>query len=280
MDTRALGKALGRTSLCLPIRPPPPACARLATSMFAVLLWLVCCGIGGDPDSAADGLPAFGDVRPVAAKKSRFFEFLTPIIRTENERIRRQRGRLRDLAQAWRSGEKLAAADADFLGDLARHYRLDPDALQLEDLMTKLLLRVDVIPRSLVLVQAAKESAWGSSRFARHANNLFGQHCFEQGCGMVPRQRPQGMTHEVKSFDSVRASVASYMRNLNTHPSYRTFRALRARMRAAGLPLSGVRLAEGLVPYSERGNVYVREVQSMIRQNDLETTDVAALTGS
>jgi Bax protein len=94
---------------------------------------------------------------------------------------------------------------------------------------------------------------------------------------MVPRQRPSGMRHEVRSFDTVRHSVASYVRNLNTHPRYRRLRLLRAGLRAEALPLSGLRLAEGLTGYSERGYAYVREVQALIRQNALESGDGATV---
>ncbi len=288
MVTRALGKALGRVCCRLSFcgRPGPheesaDRPGRVATSLFAAALWIGCTGSTGDPDADVAALPEFDEIAPVSARKARFFDYLTPIIRRENDRIRDQRARLTKTAAAIGADAAPSAAETAFLHELARNYRLDPDDLPLQDLIDALLLRVDVIPRSLVLVQAAKESAWGRSRFARGANNLFGQHCFHHGCGIVPRHRPAGANHEVQSFDSVRESVASYMRNLNTHDSYRDFRTLRAEMRASGLPLSGIRLAEGLTPYSERGDVYVQEVRSMIRQNDLETSDVAAtLTGS
>jgi Bax protein len=117
-----------------------------------------------------------------------------------------------------------------------------------------------------------KDSGGGSSCFARQANNLFGQWCFEPGCGLVPLSRPEGATHEVRKFASVSASVSSYVRNLNTHPSYQKMRELREMLRSREAPLCGVRLAEGLESYSARGSRYVREVQMLIVQNDLEST--------
>jgi Bax protein len=132
-----------------------------------------------------------------------------------------------------------------------------------------LLQRVDVVPVSLVLAQAAKESAWGRSRFAREGNNLFGEWCFTAGCGMVPRRRESGKTHEVETFPSVRAAVASYIHNLNSHPSYRMLRSIRASLREAGKPLNGLALARGLEAYSAQGSDYVASVRDIIRKNRL-----------
>ncbi len=238
----------------------------------AVALWALSVGISGDRGPGNEPLPAFHEIEQVAEKKQEFFDYLTPIIRAENDRIRAQRTRLLEIAEAHRQGDPPGWQDRRFLEELAEYARLDAEALSMEELFAGLAKRIDVIPRSLVLVQAAKESGWGSSRFARRANNLFGQWCYDPGCGMVPQNRPAGRSHEVRSFDTVREAVTSYVRNLNTHPSYADLREVRADLRRTATPLSGVRLAEGLQRYSERGEVYVREVQSMIRQNDLEQT--------
>lgn len=235
----------------------------------AVLVWTVCVGVT-ERGPGTGPLPPFHEIDQVAEKKQRFFDYLTPVIRAENERIREQRERLLEIADARAAGEAPGWLARRFLDRLAREYRVDAAAHDTAALIDVLLERVDVIPRSLVLVQAAKESGWGSSRFARRANNLFGQWCFEPGCGLVPRNRPAGRTHEVRSFDTVRDAVASYVRNLNTHRSYEPLREVRAELRAADRPLRGSELARGLGRYSERGDVYVREVRSMIRQNDLE----------
>ena len=241
----------------------------LAVPLGAVLAWSVGVGVT-EQGPGTEPLPPFHEIEQVSVKKQRFFEYLTPVIRAENERIREQRARLLDIAEARDGGEAPGWLARRFLDRLAREYRLDADALDTDELIDALVERVDVIPRSLVLVQAAKESGWGSSRFARRANNLFGQWCFDPGCGLVPRHRPEGRVHEVQSFDTVRDAVASYVRNLNTHRSYEPLREVRAELRAADRPLRGTELARGLGRYSERGEVYVREVQSMIRQNDLE----------
>jgi Bax protein len=135
------------------------------------------------------------------------------------------------------------------------------------------MLRVDVLPPSLVLAQAANESAWGTSRFALEGNSLFGQWCYVEGCGIVPRRRARGATHEVKSFDSVAGTVRAYFNNINTNQSYEYLRELRADMREEDQPIDSMVLAFGLEPYSQRGDRYVDEVQNIIMQNDLHERD-------
>ena len=145
--------------------------------------------------------------------------------------------------------------------------------MPLQDLIDELLVRVDIIPVSLALAQAANESAWGTSRFAREGNNIFGQWCFDEGCGLVPGQRADDASHEVRSFSSVEASVRAYFRNLNTNPTYEYLRELRAQMRMKGKPLDSRALAQGLLRYSERGHVYISELYDIIRVNDLLALD-------
>jgi Bax protein len=127
--------------------------------------------------------------------------------------------------------------------------------------------RVDEIPTALVLIQAANESAWGNSRFARQANNYFGQWRFTKGCGLVPLRRNAGAKHEVQYFTSAELSVRAYIHNLNTSPSYKMLRNLRHFLRRQGKPLDAEFLAIGLKDYSERGMDYVRIIQGMIRSN-------------
>jgi len=133
----------------------------------------------------------------------------------------------------------------------------------------KLLKRIDAVPVSLILAQSANESAWGTSRFARQANNFFGIWCFSKGCGITPLQRDEGLVHEVAKFDTVQDGVNYYIRMINTHSAYRTLRQIRATQREKGEVLSGTKLADGLIKYSERGEAYVQEIKAMIRTNKL-----------
>lgn len=215
-----------------------------------------------------DRVPDFREYEAGAERKERFFAFLRPIIEQQNERVLEDRGRLEQLAAEGDPGW----LDRRWLHGLAEDYGLDPEEYEDDTLITALLRRVDAVPVSLALAQAAKESGWGTSRFARKGNNFFGQWCYEPGCGLVPRARGAGRSHEVRAFDSPRDSVASYLRNINTHPGYRELRRARAGLRAAGRPLSGLVLAEQLHRYSERGQPYVEEIKGLIRYNDLESS--------
>lgn len=211
-------------------------------------------------------LPRF-DQQDIKARKAAFFDYLRPIARYHNERIAQDRAEIEALA----AGGSPGWLDRRGIRRLAGKYGIDLEDTGYERALELLERRVDVIPESLVLVQAAKESAWGRSRFARGGNALFGEWCFTEGCGMVPDARPEGRVHEVQSFASVYDAVGSYMRNLNTHASYVDLRTARRRMRENGRRPSGIDLAEYLAHYSERRGAYVAEIKAMIRQNGLES---------
>jgi Bax protein len=126
--------------------------------------------------------------------------------------------------------------------------------------------RVDVVPLSLLLAQAALESSWGTSRFAREANNLFGIWTWGEK-GLIPLDREEGMTHKVAIYDSILDSVRAYLTMLNRLPPYLQFREIRRQSR------NPLKLAEGLVYYSERGDSYVWELQNLIESNNLHRYD-------
>jgi Bax protein len=152
----------------------------------------------------------------------------------------------------------------------AERYDLKFKDNKLETLAKKLLLHLDQIPTSMVLAQAAIESAWGTSRFVQIGNNFFGQWCFKKGCGMIPAARSEDAKHEVKNFDSPEESIATYFGNINKHAAYKELRELRAQARKEGKPLSGLELVAGLENYSQRGEDYVEELRSVIRSNHFE----------
>ncbi len=221
-------------------------------------------------------LPDFAAIDDVATKKQAFFDYLLPMVEARNARILGLREELRALRARIEAGDGLASADWDRVAELAQRYRvtLEDHAPLDVDVVDRLLRRADVLPPSLVLAQAATESAWGTSRFARTANNLFGEWCFTAGCGIVPARRVAGATHEVEDFASVYDSVASYFRNLNSHPAYRGVRERRLAARSAGRAIRGAELAAGLSRYSERGEVYIEELRLIMRVNDLDRYDL------
>ena len=244
------------------IRPVP-------TAVGLVLAVLLAASIVNVREQRA--LPDFDAIEDISERKQAFFEFLAPIVMAENRRVLEQRERLLDLAEALRAGERIGWLDRRWLGRLAAEYDVarDPDAPRESILESIELLkrRVDAVPVSLALVQAATESGWGRSRFATEGNNLFGHWCYQPGCGLVPERRNVGAGHEVAAFDSIADSVRRYVRNLNTNAAYAPLRAIRARMRRNDESPTAMALADGLIRYSERREDYVDEIKMVIRVN-------------
>src|SRR5690554_232263 len=220
------------------------------------------------PDWTADGLPDFSGYRDTTERKAAFFSFLYPRIELANNRILLEREYLLSLS----GKEPLSRTELDWLKKQAERLRVDADNGS-EQQFRQLAEKLNAIPPSLILAQAANESAWGTSRFATEGNNLFGQWCFTRGCGLVPLSRPEGANHEVAKFTSPYYSVRSYIQNLNRHAAYGQLRSIRAAARAEGKPFTGIALAQGLLSYSERGEEYIKEIRAMIRYNNLEFYD-------
>lgn len=219
--------------------------------------------------TAREAMPAFADIENAGERKSTFFSWLLPVVQQENERLTELRGAILALHDKREAGRSLGWHEKRLLELLAERYEspvTDPDA---PDFFSELLTRVDRVPASLALAQAAWESGWGTSRFARRGYNLFGHWCHVPGCGIVPAQRPEGADHEVAAFDDPRESVRKYFRNLNSHRAYRQFRARRAELRNKGLPITGAALVRSLTSYSERGTDYVDDIERLMLANNL-----------
>jgi Bax protein len=238
----------------------PLAAAVLICALVTAAWWFTL-----EPPVDFGPVPDFATIEDVQQMKAAFYGYLAPIVLHHNEQIEQQRQRLLAIHIHLHDEGDLGYFDQKFLEKLASAYELEWDGDKAEALTPDLLERVDIIPVELALVQAAMESAWGRSRFAREANNYLGQWCYQRGCGLVPAGRTTGRRHEIEKFDTVAEGIRRYMNNLNTHRSYRELRSIRAQMRAADEPLSGEALAQGLILYSERREEYVREVQGMIR---------------
>lgn len=226
------------------------------------LFWLVL--------HVATTIPDFRDFPAGPERKAAFFAFMQPLIEQENDSVRQVREQLLAIAA---DDDDPGWLERRWLRRIAVQYGLEPPIVIDEQFTGELLRHVDSVPVSLALAQAAKESGWGTSRFARKGNNLFGQWCFEAGCGLVPKSRVAGATHEVETFFSPQQSVAAYLHNLNSHTKYRAFRAERARLRRNNRNLSGMLLAETMSQYSERRDAYVLEIKQLIRTNDLDVLD-------
>ena len=145
--------------------------------------------------------------------------------------------------------------------------------------MEELLLRIDIIPTSIALAQAAKESGWGTSRFALEGNAIFGQWTWS-GKGIAPLDRASNKKHKILKFPILRASVKAYQNNLNTHKSYLKFREKRSIMREKKRDISGLELTETLKNYAQTGSEYTKILNQIIKQNRLTDFEHVRLVNS
>ena len=204
---------------------------------------------------------SFHDYPAGPERKQAFIDFLTPIIEKKNQSILVDRNKLIRLSQK----SKLNIREQRWLRHISQIYNNDSLQPHNSSDWKSLLNKIDIIPVSLALAQGAKESGWGTSRFAQQANNYFGQWCYSKGCGLIPNKRQDNASHEVASYESAEESVSNYMNNLNTNPAYQKLRDIRAQLRKSGKTITGEQLATGLQQYSETGQEYVKELQSLIR---------------
>ncbi|KDM91455.1 glucosaminidase [Photobacterium galatheae] len=212
--------------------------------------------------------PDFNVMEDISQKKQAFFNFLRPAVAQENARVSQERSFLLAIQTQLKVGQVIQESDLNEARQLGDAYKVDlNDNTITEQWLDEMLIRVDEIPEALVLSQAANESGWGTSRFAREGHNYFGQWCYTPGCGLVPSARNEGASHEVAVFSDAQQSVHAYFMNVNRNRAYAELREIRAQERASGHQVTGLKLAEGLHRYSERGDAYVDEIQGMIRHN-------------
>jgi len=202
-------------------------------------------------------------------RKELFIQIILPLIIEENNNIKLDRIKLFSILNK----SKNTKIEVRWLGQKFRQY-----GVANKDLST-LKVRMDEIPTSLSIAQAAKETGWGTSRFAQEGNALFGQWTWT-GEGIKPAGAEDDSTHKVMKFKVLKASVKAYHRNLNTHSSYREFRSARAELRDSGKKLNSMILAKYLDKYAETGKEYVKILQQIIRQNELTDFDDAKLLPS
>ena len=202
-------------------------------------------------------------------KKEFFIQIVLPLIIKENNNIRLDRKTLFSIINKSNNTD----AEKKWLVKKYKQYGVSS-----RDLST-LKIRMDEIPVSLAIAQAAKETGWGTSRFAQEGNALFGQWTWS-GEGLKPKDAEEGKGHKVMKFNILQASVRAYQRNLNTHSSYKFFRKARAEMRDAGEQLDSIVLSKYLNKYAETGNQYVEVLQKIIKQNKLKDFDDAKLLPS
>lgn len=220
----------------------------------------------GRPRPQFPSPPDFTSYTHADDMKAAFIDYLTPIVKYYNAGILADRRHLERISSVLAEGDKLSWVDSRWLKQLSEQYGVHWNKDRPRAVLRELNRRVDIIPLPLVLVQAAMESNWGQSRFAVQAHNLFGQWCFDTGCGVEPDTRLAGTRHELRRFKTASESVRSYLHNLNSHDSYANLRRIRQRLRKNHKAITASALADGLSLYSERREAYVREIKSMITQ--------------
>ena len=202
-------------------------------------------------------------------RKEFFIQIVLPLVLKENNNIRLDRKRLFTIINK-SNNTKL---EKKWLEKKYKQYGISSKDLSV------LKIRMDEVPVSLALAQAAKETGWGTSRFAQEGNALFGQWTWS-GEGLKPKDSDKNQGHKVMKFNVLQASERAYQRNLNTHSSYKGFRKARAKLRDQGKSLDSLVLAEYLDSYAETGEKYVEVLRKIISQNNLKDFDDAKLLPS
>ena len=202
-------------------------------------------------------------------RKEFFIQIVLPLILKENNNIRLDRKRLFSIINKSNNTD----LEKKWLDKKYKQYGIPSKDLSI------LKIRMDEVPVSLALAQAAKETGWGTSRFAQEGNALFGQWTWS-GEGLKPKDSDASEGHKVMRFNVLQASVRAYQRNLNTHSTYKGFRQERAKLRDKGKELDSLILSKFLDQYAETGNQYVEVLQKIIKQNNLQDFDDAKLLPS
>jgi len=202
-------------------------------------------------------------------RKEFFIQIVLPLILKENNNIRLDRKRLFSIINKSNNTN----LEKKWLKQKYKQYGIPSKDLSI------LKIRMDEVPVSLAIAQAAKETGWGTSRFAQEGNALFGQWTWS-GEGLKPKEADKDEGHKVMKFNVLQASVRAYQRNLNTHSTYKNFRLARAELRDVGKPLDSIILSEHLDKYAETGDQYVDVLKKIIKQNNLKDFDDAKLLPS
>ena len=199
-------------------------------------------------------------------RKDLFIKIVLPLILEENARITLDRKRLFAILNKNNNSE----AEKKWLKDKFKQYGV------IKNDLSTLKIRMDLIPVSLAIAQAAKETGWGTSRFAIEGNALYGQWTYS-GDGIKPSAASSDSSHKVMKFKVLKASVRAYQRNLNTHSGYKEFRRQRAILRDNNENLDSLKLVEHLENYAQTGTEYIKVLKKIIEQNSLKDFDDAKI---
>ena len=206
-------------------------------------------------------------------KKIKFILTVLPLIKFENNKIILERKRLLDIRNYLIVKKTLKNNDIEYLNKISKKYKILLKNKHKIDIIDELLINVNLIPNSIVLAQAANESGWGTSRFAKEYNALFGQYTYDENSGVIPSQREEGKKHFIKNFKSIEKSVESYFRNINSHYAYKKFRELRSQINDFENDFNIKILTSALEVYAE-DKLYVNTINKIIDSNNLNQFDL------
>ena len=204
-------------------------------------------------------------IKSVKEKKETFLQILLPLVVAENEKIKEDRKYLLKIIKDNESEES-----KKWLRKKYKAYKVSDKNIN------ELIEKIDIIPTSIALAQAAKESGWGTSRFALEGNAIYGQWTWN-GDGIEPLEKTKDQNHKILKFPLLRASVKAYITNLNTHRGYKSFRAKRSELRKQNKKLVGVDLIHELENYAQTGKEYTRILEKIIKQNDLDELEAVTI---
>ncbi len=214
---------------------------------------------------------SFLKITGVKKRKALFLKVVLPLILKVNYDILDRRKKLIHIYSQLEKVGRISDNSKTWLLAMEKKYKVQRGGA------VELLRRMDLVPPSLALAQAAEESGWGTSRFVLEGNALFGQWTSNSSGGMIPNHRSPMKKHKVKRFSTLIDGVRAYALNLNTHSAYRIFRLKREKARKAASVMTGIKLSKYLKAYSERGTDYIRTIQKIIRTNRLGQLDKARL---
>ena len=209
------------------------------------------------------------EIKDTQLKKETFIKIVLPLVVAENEKILDDRFKLKQI----KSKRMTSDQEKSWLRQKFREYKVRSSSVE------ELERRMDIIPVSIALAQAAKESGWGTSRFALEGNAIFGQWTWT-GQGIEPLSKGKNEGHKVLRFPILRASVKAYKNNLNTHKGYKSFREKRNRLRERNKRIKGLALTDTLDKYAQTGKEYTKVLEEIIEQNNLTDFETVQLTNS
>lgn len=243
---------------------------KLLTNHSKRLLLSLCFASFLQIQSFAEGFPReYYEISDVNESKNYFFNYMYKIIENENTLIKEDRIFIQEMLSSNLLAFDFESASFVKLLEIKEKYKIQ-NIYTLEEYLKKL----DIIPPSLAISQAAAESAWGKSRFTKEANNIFGHWTYNSEVGLLPKKRTLGESHYIRIFENIKESTKAYMLNLNRNLAYKSFREERYELRKKGLKPDGLLLSQTMLNYSGIAHDYLILLKDIISSNNLKDYDL------